>query len=560
MGSVKIIPPENENSTDITDLSPLNSINSVGDFTTYFGTFINETSFEIIDNHNLINLNGLNRLKTVRDLIIEDNSNLVSLGLNNLEKPSSLTIKNNISLNEISSLGNLASVGTITIDNNDSLTSINSLGSLQTVTYLRGLKILNNDNLLNISNISTGAANISRITIENNQSLQSISNIDFTHTENSYTSHSDIESFIIKDNINLTSLSNISVFTLDYGTGTRSQTLVIDNTGLSDLSGLENIDYGGFFTSEIVLKNNKNLISLNGLNFPTQVYLPSWNRYDYVPDIELENNNLLSDISALSNLLGVYHLKFKDNSSLTNLNALNPIIECQKLTIEGNNGFTNLSGLENINLDTELLLLNTNLIDISQLGLSNDLYSIRIEGNQSITDLSVFSVLKSMNRLGTGTLNIINNSQLTSLNGLENLHDPFHGHIKIQNNDILNDFCAFTNLFTVGTFTSSSTLSVFGNEYNPNQQNIADASSCRTLSVNDFSIENINIFPNPTIDFISINSDEITIKVELYNLKGVEFKPIFLGDLIDIRSLSNGIYFLKLTTKKGNKTFKILKK
>ena len=142
VGSVKIIPPANENSTDITDLSPLNSINSVGDFTTNFlGTFINETSFEIIDNHNLVNLNGLNRLKTVRNLIIEDNGNLVSLGLNSLEKTSSLTIKNNVLLNTVSSLGNLNSIGSLTIDNNNSLTSINGLGSLQTVTKLYKLNI-----------------------------------------------------------------------------------------------------------------------------------------------------------------------------------------------------------------------------------------------------------------------------------------------------------------------------------------------------------------------------------------------------------------------------------
>jgi len=557
VGSVKIIPPANENSTDITDLSPLNSINSVGDFTTNFlGTFINETSFEIIDNHNLVNLNGLNRLKTVRNLIIEDNGNLVSLGLNSLEKTSSLTIKNNVLLNTVSSLGNLNSIGSLTIDNNNSLTSINGLGSLQTVTKLYKLNILNNDNLLSISNISTGGANMSYLIIENNQSLQSISNIDFTHSENSW-KHSGVENFTIKDNVNLTSLSNISKFTLAFKTSARSQTLVIDNNGFSDLSGLENIEHANFFVSDIVIKNNNNLLSLNGLNFPTQ---PSLSKYSYVPSIELGNNNLLSDISALSNLSYVYHLKFKDNPSLTNLNALRPIIECKKLTIEGSNGFTNLSGLENINLDSELFFLNTNLTDISQLGLSDDLYIIRVEENQGITDLSVFSVVESMYRSATGTLNIINNSQLTSLNGLENLHDPFHGHIKIQNNDILNDFCAFTNLFTIGTFTSSSTLSVFGNEYNPNQQNIADASSCSTLSVNDFDIENINIFPNPTTDFININSDEITIKAELYNLQGVEFNTIFLGNLIDIRSLSNGIYFLKLTTKKGNKIFKLLKK
>jgi len=75
--------------------------------------------------------------------------------------------------------------------------------------------------------------------------------------------------------------------------------------------------------------------------------------------------------------------------------------------------------------------------------------------------------------------------------------------------------------------------------------------------------EIVNIWPNPTNCLININQNNIEVsRIEIVNLMGILIKsyPEF-KKTIDISALSNGIYFIKITTSE-NKTIinKILKK
>lgn len=510
-GSLKIISNVAGTSTDIYDLTPLSSIYLVGNNS-------NVTSLEIIDNNNLTNLDGLNHIKYVYG---------------------SLIIKNNSSLNTLSHLSELNEIyydiwvqfGEFTIDNNDALTSLNGLENLN--QFPADLSIINNDALLSISNLKIGS---DEIIIENNPSLQSISNLDFA------SNNTTVGLFLIKDNSNLSSISSV------IGTVFISGQLIIDNSGLSNLSGLENLQMGvGFFSPNegVILKNNNNLTSLNGLN----------TNLAYLGGIELDNNPILSDITLLSNFSSGGFLRFKNSPSISNLNSLSPVNSCREIVVEGTNGFTNLSGLENLNCDSNVHILNSNLTDISQLGLSDYLFSVRIEGNQSINNLTVFSSLEIMDALNPVTFSIINNNQLTNLDGFENLH-TLDGFFTIEDNDLLNNFCAFNTLFTTGTF--SGTYNVNNNAYNPSQSQIADNSNC-SLSIEDFDMSSVKIYPNPTTDFINIQSNFDINSVEIYSLHGQKVLLVENKKRIDISSLSEGIYFLKLKTVKGEITKKVVK-
>jgi hypothetical protein len=61
----------------------------------------------------------------------------------------------------------------------------------------------------------------------------------------------------------------------------------------------------------------------------------------------------------------------------------------------------------------------------------------------------------------------------------------------------------------------------------------------------------INIFPNPTSDFIQINKnfeDEL-VNIELYDINGVKVLDLNQSiDKLDVNFLSNGLYFIKLNT------------
>ena len=80
------------------------------------------------------------------------------------------------------------------------------------------------------------------------------------------------------------------------------------------------------------------------------------------------------------------------------------------------------------------------------------------------------------------------------------------------------------------------------------------------LSLENSSVNELSLFPNPTDGIISIRSDK-NYQLEIYSVDG----KIILkdnGNQIDISALQNGTYFLKITKENTNNSasFKILKK
>jgi hypothetical protein len=89
---------------------------------------------------------------------------------------------------------------------------------------------------------------------------------------------------------------------------------------------------------------------------------------------------------------------------------------------------------------------------------------------------------------------------------------------------------------------------------------ITASSSSATLTISDDDLlDNIRVFPNPTMDYINIISPD-TYNAEIFNATGQKLISTSKNK-IDIRFISNGNYFLKLKDSKNNiKTFTIIKK
>lgn len=81
------------------------------------------------------------------------------------------------------------------------------------------------------------------------------------------------------------------------------------------------------------------------------------------------------------------------------------------------------------------------------------------------------------------------------------------------------------------------------------------------LSIEDFNSKNkISVYPNPTTNYITINSEESITFASLYTINGQKIKTELQENKIDVRHLSNGLYFLNLQTENNNtQTFKIIK-
>jgi murein DD-endopeptidase MepM/ murein hydrolase activator NlpD len=82
------------------------------------------------------------------------------------------------------------------------------------------------------------------------------------------------------------------------------------------------------------------------------------------------------------------------------------------------------------------------------------------------------------------------------------------------------------------------------------------------LNTNDFMVENIDLYPNPTNDYLTIsNSDNVAIySIVISDISGkILFSEKNNFDKIDLSSYSNGIYFVNFTTESGEFTKKIIK-
>jgi len=113
------------------------------------------------------------------------------------------------------------------------------------------------------------------------------------------------------------------------------------------------------------------------------------------------------------------------------------------------------------------------------------------------------------------------------------------------------------NLFLIG---GNSTTNVSDGGW-LNSIEMADLN--QTLNVGNFQhLNRIKIYPNPTTNYIKIkDSQEPVLKYEIYDTLGklIKLESEFDGELIDMRSLIEGAYFVTLYFEKFSKTFKVLK-
>ncbi|WP_395074696.1 T9SS type A sorting domain-containing protein [Flavobacterium sp.] len=86
-------------------------------------------------------------------------------------------------------------------------------------------------------------------------------------------------------------------------------------------------------------------------------------------------------------------------------------------------------------------------------------------------------------------------------------------------------------------------------------------STCAALGNENFVILNTKIYPNPAQNIVNVEVDGLN-EMEVYDINGRFLIKKQISDnknAIDISSLSNGIYVLKVSTENGIGNFKIIK-
>jgi Secretion system C-terminal sorting domain len=86
---------------------------------------------------------------------------------------------------------------------------------------------------------------------------------------------------------------------------------------------------------------------------------------------------------------------------------------------------------------------------------------------------------------------------------------------------------------------------------------------CSLLGTSQNSLQNsLTIFPNPTNNLININANNMILQTEIYDVNGrliANSSHNSENVILDVSSLSNGIYMLKIATENGVSTQKVVK-
>ena len=120
------------------------------------------------------------------------------------------------------------------------------------------------------------------------------------------------------------------------------------------------------------------------------------------------------------------------------------------------------------------------------------------------------------------------------------------------------------NLVSSGTFDDfiNSFPKLFISQDNYGSNMLIDNIKIEDISNLGLTNENLNTFsisPNPTTDFIDVNTSENIKFIEIYDTSGKILSNIKDSKQVDVQNLPKGIYILKVTTDKGLKTQKFIK-
>ena len=98
-------------------------------------------------------------------------------------------------------------------------------------------------------------------------------------------------------------------------------------------------------------------------------------------------------------------------------------------------------------------------------------------------------------------------------------------------------------------------ISIF-NEYYLDDFNYIEGVILGTNDVNDLDF---SIYPNPAKNNINISTKEAIEKIHIYSIQGILVKEITNNKTMDVSNLSNGIYFIEVTSGKRKSVQKIIK-
>lgn len=471
------------------------------------------------------------------------------------------------------------------------------------ITNLNGLSVLTS-----IGGEFWIAVNEGLTTFQGLNSLTSVGGLLNINYNNSLTSIADLNSlssvggsFIIAYNAALSSLTGLNALTSIGG-----DLQIIGNYSLISLSGLDNLEANSI--ADLYIKENYSLSTCHvqsicnylanpygsvniynnavGCNNPPEVAnnclinlpcLPYGNYYFYCQsDIDnfqinypncsqIEGDVVIvgSNITSLDGLIVIRSIggdfKIYDTDSLINLTGLDSLLSIGKIVFMYNNlVLTSLEGMEGLTTIGDEFHLHSNNALTSLTGLPALTF---IGGSLIITEepsMTTLSGLINLTSIGGG-IYIIQNEALASLSGMDNIDASSIILLDIHGNSSLS-MCEVQSICDYLVNPNGSIL-IYDNATGCNNKYEVELACGVGMEENNISENQLNIYPNPSSDNITI---ETLTKgnISILNLKSQELlkKEITSpSTTIDVRGLTNGIYIVKVIGEKGIQVGKFVK-
>jgi len=350
-----------------------------------------------------------------------------------------------------------------------------------------------------------------------------------------------LNSLSIIENQALTEIDALSsVTTLQNGS-----IAIYDNPQLTNLDGIANIvpegnGNAGELDGNLEIYNNPLVTSLDVFDNITQVNF----------ELDISEMPGLSNLNGLDNITGAGELVIGDNQNLTSLNGLSGLTEVtQNANIGGNSSLTNLSGLNNLvevgNVfdidDNDQLTSLSGLNSLTQVGTNLPTFGsgghLIIRNNQNLSSLNGLNALEDTG----GDFIIKDLDNLTDITALTSL-TSVGGKLEVGNNDALTDLTGLHNL-TEANANGNSLIGVLiaGNELLPNLDGLSGLTDITNrLEINfNPNLDNINGLSNLSI-VNSITLIDNDIIQDLTGLEGVNTSDVTLRDNPALQSL-NGL-------------------
>lgn len=269
--------------------------------------------------------------------------------------------------------------------------------------------------------------------------------------------------------------------------------------------------------------SGKTELDLRGLEIKDINFL---SEYTHLVSLDLSENSMLTDISALSNLTSINNLRLS-GTGVTDISVLKDLKSLAKLDLSNTNvkDISALSEIENI-VDLKLSW-NKYLTDISSLLRLKKLTNLDLSWNSNLRDISALSDHKNLKYLDlTGT-------DITDINPLSGL---FH-LIKLDlSSTSISDISALSDLYNLENLDLSSTSirSVAA---------LSGLTHLTKLNLRETNIEDISSLSGLTnlekLELQKTRVSDISVMTNLVNLSSLDLQATKVGDISSLTALGN---------------------